>query len=58
MVFHCLLTPKILRLTGLDLNRFTRNRKQGDGGKEKGEGRKKADYWLLTTDYWLLTTGS
>jgi hypothetical protein len=58
MVFHRSLTPKILRLTRHDLNRFTGNRKQGDGGREKGEGRKKADYWLLTTDYWLLTTGS
>jgi hypothetical protein len=45
-----LLTPKILRLTGLDLNRFTGNRKQGDGGREKGEGRKKADYWPLAPD--------
>jgi len=38
-----LLTPKILRLTGLDLNRFTGNREHRDGGMGrwgKGEGRR------------------
>jgi hypothetical protein len=36
MVFHGLLTPKILRLTGLDLNRFTENREHRDG--DRGDG--------------------